>query len=140
MKPRAIVFHELRHILAATAAAREAGQTIELWSAPEAAAYAGIGWLDAIIRRVRAAPGGKMLPIVVDCGDRPELALAALRQGIRDVCFRGDKATARRLTDIARQGGTHLRTRRPAAALDLRHSADPLKACRDWLAAATRAH
>jgi hypothetical protein len=139
MKPGAIIVHEFGHAIAALAAARELATPICLWSAPDAASYAGIGWFDGIIRQLRALPGGRDLEVVLDCGDRAELVQAALRQGLRSVCYVGDKRIAKRLADIARQSRAKLHLRRPPQTLDLLYVRDPAAACRRWLSADKRA-
>ncbi len=49
MTARAIVFHSLDHARAALAAAARLGVPVTLRSAPGAAAYAGAGYLKAIV-------------------------------------------------------------------------------------------
>jgi len=71
---------------------------------------------------------------VLDCDDRADLVQAALRQGLTHVCFRGSRAVAARLADIARQYGATLHRKRPRA-LDLLYCDDPPAACRAWFAA-----
>ena len=139
MTPRAIIVHELDHAVAALAAARELAAPICLWSAPDAASYAGIGWFDGMVRQLRALPGGGDLEMVLDCGDRAELVQAALRQGLRAVCYAGDKRIAERLANIARQRRAKLYLRRPSQALNLLYVRDPVTACRRWLSAGKRA-
>ncbi|MGH6934223.1 MAG: hypothetical protein ACREEE_17535 [Dongiaceae bacterium] len=139
MKPRAVIFHDLGHAVAALAAAMELNARLWLWSAADAASYAGIGWFDGIVRQIRTLPGGNDLCMVLDCGDRPELVQAALRQGIKHVCYVGDKRTAAFLADIARQRRAQLHVRRPAHALDLLDAADPAATCRGWLGMAKHA-
>ena len=134
MKARAVIIHELAHARAALAAAAELGVAVELWSAPGAAAYAGAGWFDAVMRAAGNQAPAAVFTGVLDCDDRADLAQAALRQGLTHVCFRGAQAVAVRLADIARQYGATLHRRRPRA-LDLIYTDDPLAACRGWLAA-----
>jgi hypothetical protein len=134
MKARAVIIHELAHARAALAAAAELGVPVELWSAPGAAAYAGAGWFDAVLRAARNHAPAAVFTGVLDCAERADLVQAALRQGLNHVCFRGTKAVAARLAEIARQHGATLHGRVPAA-LDLLYADDPLAACRAWLAA-----
>jgi hypothetical protein len=130
---RAIVIHSLAHARAALAAAAQGGESLILLSAPHAATYAGAGWFDAVTRAAAAAQPEAKFTAVLDCGDRADLAQAALRQGLRHICYRGHRDVAARLADIAAQLGATLHTRRPAA-LDLLDAADPLAACRAYLA------
>ena len=138
MKPRAVIIHELAHACAALAAAAELGVPVELWSAPGAAAYAGAGWFDAVMRAAGNRVPAAVFIAVLDCHDRADLVQAALRQGLTDVCFRGPKAVAVRLADVARQYGATLHRKMPTA-LDLLHADDPPAACRAWLAAGSAA-
>ena len=135
MQARAIIIHELAHARAALAAAAELGAAVELWSAAGAAAYAGAGWFDAVLRAAGNQAPSAVFIAVLDCDDRADLVQAALRQGLTHVCFRGPNALAARLADIARQRGATLHRKRPRA-LDLRGRADADTACRAWLAGA----
>ena len=132
MKGRAVVIHELAHARAALAAAAALGVPVELWSAPAAAAYAGAGWFDAVLRTAGNRAPAAVFIGVLDCDDRADLVQAALRQGLTHVYFRGANAVAARLADIARQGGATLYRKRPRA-LDLCDRADAEAACRAWL-------
>lgn len=132
MKARAVIIHELAHARAALAAAAELGAAVELWSAPGAAAYAGAGWFEAVVRLARGGPANAEPVAVLDCADRADLVQAAWRQGVKHVCFRGRGDVAKRLSDIARHYGATLHRKMPPA-LDLRDTDDPLAACRRWL-------
>jgi hypothetical protein len=132
VKSRAVIIHELAHARAALGAAAELGAAVELWSAPGAAAYAGAGWFEAVIRLACGGREAADLVAVLDCAERADLVQAALRQGLRHVCYRGPDAVAWRLADIAAQLGASLHRRRPRA-LDLLYCDDPGAACRKWL-------
>jgi hypothetical protein len=134
VKARAVVIHELAHARAALAAAAELDVSVALWSAPGAAAYAGAGWFDAVLRLVcgQQASTETEIVAVLDCGDRADLVQAAWRQGVSHVCFSGRSDVARRLAGIARHYGATLHRKRPLA-LDLLDCSDPVAACRDWL-------
>jgi hypothetical protein len=97
----AVVVHDLEQARGALAAAAELGCAIDLRSAPGAAAYAGVGYLKAL----GDAVGHELL---IDCGDDPGIAMAALRTGCRRVSFAGDAATAQRLGEMAEQVGAIL--------------------------------
>ncbi len=129
--PPAIVFHGLAHAQAALAAAEALGVPVTLLSAPGAAAYAGPGWFRAVVDKARAAhPDAEVTP-VLDCGDMPGHALAALRDGVTAIRFAG--ATADKVAEIAEQCGARVIRERPEA-LDLQGVAgNPAAACRDWL-------
>src|SRR5262249_12432028 len=131
-KARAVVIHELAHARAALAVAAELEVPVELWSAPGAAAYAGAGWFDAVMRAAGNKTPSAVFIGVLDCDDRADLCQGALRQGLKHVCFRGSRAVSARLADIAGQWGATLHRKRPPA-LDLCNNADADSACRAWL-------
>jgi hypothetical protein len=97
----AVVIHHLEQARGALAAAAEAACAVELRSAPGAAAYAGIGYLKAL----GEAAGHELL---IDCGEDPGTAMAALRAGCRRLSFSGAAEVARRLVDMAEQLGAVL--------------------------------
>jgi hypothetical protein len=105
-----VVVHDLEQARGALAAAAELGCAIRLRSAPGAAAYAGVGYLKAL----GDAAGHELL---IDCGDDPGIAMAALRTGCRRLSFAGDAGTAQRLGEMAEQAGAILvhETGRPDA-------------------------
>jgi len=133
MQGRAVIIHELAHARAALAAATARGVPVELWSAPGAAAYAGAGWFDALLRAAGNRAPSAVFIGVLDCDDRADLVQAALRQGLTHVCFRGSNVVAAKLTDIARQYSATLHRKRPSRVLDLDKCADADAACRAWL-------
>ena len=93
--------HHLEQARAALAAAAEAGCAIQLRSAPGAAGYAGVGYLQALGEQA----GQELL---IDCGDDAGLVMAALRTGCRRLVFSGSEEIWRRLHDMAGQLGAEL--------------------------------
>ena len=93
--------HHLEQARAALAAAAEVGCAIQLRSAPGAAAYAGVGYLQALGEQA----GQELL---IDCGDDAGLVMAALRTGCRRLVFSGSDEIGRRLADMAEQLGAEL--------------------------------
>jgi hypothetical protein len=132
MGARAVVIHELAHARAALAAAAALGKPVELWSAPGAAASAGAGWFEAVIRLAVDGHADARVTAVLDCHDRADLVQAALRQGLPHVYSAGPEAVARRLADVAAQFGATLRRKRPPT-LDLLYCDNAEAACRKWL-------
>ncbi len=132
--PPAFVIHGLAHAKAALAAAAELGVPVTLMSAKGAAGYAGPSWFRAVVDEARAAHPGVQVTAVLDCGDMPGYALAALRDGVDVIRFTGK--TAARIADIAAQCSARVIAERPEA-LDLatieRARRDPERACREWL-------
>jgi hypothetical protein len=97
-----VVVHDLEQARHAVAAAADLGVAVDLRSAPDAAAYAGVGFLHAI---------GEALgrPLIVDCGADAGLVMAALRTGCRTLAYAGPHETFERLAEMADQVGAALR-------------------------------
>lgn len=115
----AIVVYTLAHATGALRAAARAGRAVTLISAPDAGIYAGPGWFGAILDAAREAVPEALFSALLDCGDRPGAALAAIRAQVEGVIFAGRADVARRLADIAAQHGVRLVAARPVAGLDL---------------------
>ncbi len=104
----ATIIHSLEQARAVLAAAH-IGRPVRLESSPGAAGQHGVGWWQALTRIVAAEFPGHAIEAVLDCGDAPGLALAALRAGVPLVRV-GNLAGGLRgkLDDIARQMGARL--------------------------------
>jgi delta 1-pyrroline-5-carboxylate dehydrogenase len=113
-----IVVHTLAHAIGALRVGVRAGRGVVLASAPGAGIYAGPGWFGALVEAAREAVPEARFCVLLDCGDCPGAALAAIRAPIEGVIFAGRADVARRLADIAGQHGARLVTARPSA-LDL---------------------
>ncbi len=111
------------------------GRQVELWSAVGAAAYLGPLYWQKLIEQAQAQHPDTEFIAVLDCAERPGDVLAALRQGLRALCFSGREDVAQKLREIARAAGALLYHQRPEA-LDLRDITDPAQACRVWFGAA----
>jgi hypothetical protein len=123
-----VVVQDFGQARAALAAAGELAVAIQLRSAPDAAAYAGVGYLHALGR----AAGHELL---IDCGDDPGLVMAALRTGCRKLAFSGSAELAAKLADLAAQHGATLRHETaPPDALLLDAGTDPRPALQARLA------
>jgi delta 1-pyrroline-5-carboxylate dehydrogenase len=114
-----VVVHTLAHAVGALRAAARLDRPVILASARDAGVYAGPGWFGALVTAAREAVPAARCSALLDCGDRPGAALAAIRTEIEGVLFTGRADLARRLADIAARHGVRLVTGRPAAALDL---------------------
>jgi fructose/tagatose bisphosphate aldolase len=121
-----ILFYNLDHARAAVAAATDLNIPITLQSAPGAAAYAGVGFLKAVVDEAGVSDA------VIDCGTDAGTAMAALRAGWTRLVFSGDEAMTAKLTDMASQVGATVGAS-GAGALDLLDVADPSEACRKFL-------
>jgi hypothetical protein len=130
-EPPQVVVHDRVQAEAALAAAEELGCAIWLRSAPDAAGYAGVGYLKAL---------GDLVghEIVVDCGDDAGLVMAALRTGCRRLAFSGPAAVSQRLAEMAAQLGAWYRHEAEApptspTMLCLSPDDDARARCRAWL-------
>ena len=110
----AVIVHGLDMARAALAP----GRPVTLLSAEGAAAYAGVGWWQALVRAARADFPDTEVFDILDCGFAPGRALEALRAGHTRLVLRADP---RVWTDIAERtaarGGVLLAT--APEALDL---------------------
>jgi acyl-CoA reductase-like NAD-dependent aldehyde dehydrogenase len=104
------VVHTAAQATAALRAATRAGWPIVLASPPVASASMGAGMFRAIIAAAREAEPDARSLAVLDCGDRPGDAMAALREGVEAVCFRGAPDVAAKLADMAEQSGMRVLT------------------------------
>ncbi|MCW3477425.1 hypothetical protein [Limobrevibacterium gyesilva] len=77
--PPAIIVHGLDHARTAL----RPGLPVTLLSAPGAALYAGCGWWRALVAAARMEFPGTQGTDLLDCGDAPGRAMAALRIGQR---------------------------------------------------------
>lgn len=107
-----VAIHDLAQGRAVLAATATLGLSVELVSAPGLARFAGAGFCVALERLL-----GR--PLLIDCGDEPGTALAALRAGARRVLVRGVPGVEGALRDIARRLGAELSTRPPSPLLVL---------------------
>ncbi len=125
--------HSLAQARAAVAAAAALGRPVVLVSAPGAAGYAGPGWFAKLVALAAEAHPEAAVSAVLDCADKPGLALAALRDGAPAVRFTGSRAARAKLSAIADASGAEI-VSGPLRALDLRGLAEPEAACAAWLA------
>ncbi len=132
MAGRAVVVHSLAHARAALSAAAEHGVAVTLLSGPGAAGYAGPAWFREVVAAAQAEHPGIEVTAVLDCGDAPGHALAALRAGLKAIRFTGDPALTERIADLASRYHSAVEPGRDEA-LDLATAADPVAACRAWL-------
>ena len=132
---RVILIHSLAHAEAALAAASRAGTPVVLLTAPGASAYAGSGYLGAIVERAGEAHPAARFEAVIDCGGDAGHAMGALRIGWKALLFTGADEVAAKLADIAEQQGARLLTVAPAGpTLDLLDAPDAASACQDFIA------
>jgi fructose/tagatose bisphosphate aldolase len=135
---RAIIIHSLEQARAALAAAATLRVPAELVSAKGAAGYAGPMWFRDVVRAASAEFPQVRVTAVLDCGDAPGYALAALRAGVRAIRVSCGRTVHAKIAAIAKQYGAVLRDGN-GAALDLLNENDPAAACRRWLKARKKA-
>jgi class I fructose-bisphosphate aldolase len=124
-----IVVHDLAQAKAVLQVAQEAGVEVELRSAPGAAAYAGVGYLQALGEELG-------LSLRIDCGVDPALVMAALRTGCRSLAFGGAAELCRPLAEMASRDGAEFRFESsPPSCLELRPGEDPRPRLLTWLQA-----
>lgn len=91
--------------------AQAAGAVATLVSPPNAAATLGLGFFWALVAAARSEAPGVAVEAVMDCGDDPGWALAALRTGFTSVVLRGDRRARARVAAIARAVGARILAR-----------------------------
>lgn len=96
--------HDLDEARAAIARAAAAGEELLLVSWPGSAAFAGVGFWQAVSQALER-------PVVIDCGGDAGLVMGALRAGARDLLFTGPEAVTAKLDDMAGQLGGRVRRR-----------------------------
>jgi hypothetical protein len=99
----AVVIASLPEARAAIAAAGSSGVAAELESPPDAASIYGVLWFAELNRALKVEFPDIPFTLTLDCGERADLAHAALVEGIRRIRFRGHPEAAKALHDIARQ-------------------------------------
>ena len=130
-----IIVHTLAEARAALTAAAEAGRPIVLWSPADAVRSMGAAYFLTVIRLAREEVPAASSRAVLDCGDAPGLALAALQAGAEAVRLTSSADVRAKVADIAAKLGSTVETGTSSAALDLSRTADPLAAARTYLQA-----
>ena len=129
---RAVVVRSLADAEAAAAAAAELQVPVTLLSCENATGTVGPLWFLALVEQTRSAYPQAQISAVLDCGDQPGSATAALRLGFRRIRFAGRGRAAEAVAAIAAEFGAELLARRPEA-LELTDSPDPRRAAEAWL-------
>lgn len=114
MTAERVVVANLAEARAALAAARSSGAVAELESPPGAALAYGVLWFAELNRVLAAEFGSDAFILTLDCGERADLAHAALAEGIKRIRFSGHPAAAAALRDIAAQLGARVLAGEPA--------------------------
>ncbi len=98
--------------------------SLELWSARGAAASLGPAWFGNLIEIVQNEFPDLAIVGILDCGDAPGNALAALRHGIACIYISAPPPVADKIRAIGLQTRAEVRTRRPSMP-DLMDYSDP---------------
>jgi hypothetical protein len=125
---REIVIHSLSDAMAALAAAATRGVSVTLASAPGAALQVGPSWFKAVIEQARERYPGVAVTAILDCGDEPGAAMAALRTGLKHLRFHGAEALRPKLAEMGAVFADP-----PEAMLDLLDLKEPGAACAAFL-------
>ena len=114
--PPAVTVHATAE--AALALALAGKQGVLLLSAPGAAGFLGPNWFLVIVEAARAEVPSAVHKVVLDCGDAPGQALAALRAGLREVVLHPGCPAFAQVAAAAADIGARVRPVRPES-LDL---------------------
>ncbi len=114
--PPAVTVHDAAGAAMALSLAGSRG--VLLLSAAGAAGSLGVAWFLAILDAARAARPDVPHIAVLDCGDAPGHALAALRAGLRDLVLAPEAQAFAQIMAAAQEVGGRIRPDRPAS-LDL---------------------
>ena len=123
MSIRSVIVHDLSQAHTATAQAIALGAPLELRSPPDGAAILGPAVFKAIADDLAQTHPGAASTMILDCGTNAGLAMAALRQGCKDICV--DVPTETRAKIAAMAHAQSARLHGPVEiALDLAAAAD----------------
>lgn len=131
--PARIVVHEIDHAVAALAAARAHERPIVILSAVGAARSAGAGWWRELVAQTREGSLDQDAEWILDCGDEPGMALAALREGVGSIALDAGEPIWSRVAQIAAQCDATVRRVDRTGALDLAGSNNPQRDCNLYL-------
>jgi len=104
--------------------AQETTAPLELWSARTAASSLGPAWFGNIAEIVQKEFPALTIISVLDCGEAPGNALAALRHGITCIYISAPSSVVDKIKAIALQTKADIRIRRPSMP-DLMDYSDP---------------
>jgi len=99
--------------IAAAYASTQPPASLRFWSPPDGASIHGVLWYVGL-QQLAAARFPDLRPVIVlDCGDRADLAHTALREGLTAICYRGSPVMLAKLQAIAAESGSRVETRHP---------------------------
>ena len=127
--PATIVVHEFSHAVAALTAAQAHNRPITILSAMGAVRSAGAGWWRELVTQAGANVPDQAAEWILDCGDEPGMALAALREGVGTIALNASEPIWSRVAQIAVQCDASVLRIDRAGALDLADSNNPQRDC-----------
>ena len=127
--PATIVVHEFSHAVAALTAAQAHNRPITILSAMGAVRSAGAGWWRELVTQAGANVPDQATEWILDCGDEPGMALAALREGVQAIALDAGEPIWSRVAQIAVQCDASVLRIDRAGALDLADSNNPQRDC-----------
>jgi len=110
--PTDLVVETIGDVAAAVDAAGS-GALPRFWSPPAAAAIHGVLWFAALQRQASSRFALQDPVVILDCADRGDLAYAALREGMKAICFRGSPGMLAKLQALANTLAARIETRHP---------------------------
>ena len=110
-----ILFAVVGSLEEARAALAGARAPVLFVSPPGSAASLGLGYFSALVEAMRAEFPQIAIDAVIDCGDEPGRALAALRMGFKIVALRSHPRARAAVAAIARALGARLLRHAPRA-------------------------
>lgn len=117
-------------------AAQARNVAVSLWSPPFGAAQMGPLWFQRMGALIAEEFPDLAVETILDCGDAPGHALAALRQGVGAIALTARPAIRRKIEALARQSGTRL-VRRPTRMFDPGAAGNDPDSLHRWLARRT---
>ena len=132
----AIIVHSLDHAVAALECFRDAATDGFVLSPPGGGANLGAAVFQAMIDEARKQVPEARVTAILDCGEDPGYALAAIRAGLKAIVFTGNAEAKSRINDIATQSGCQMidsLVYTDPQPLDLLDVPDVLNACRKHL-------
>ncbi len=132
MTGQVVIIHNMSHARVAAAAAVELAVPVTLRSAPGAAGYLGAQVFRSMIELATAEYPKAKVQSILDCGDDPGLALAALRHGVACIAIAADQEVLARIADIAAQSDAAI-DNSDGPTLDLAEADDTFAAVYKWL-------
>ncbi|MEP4379004.1 MAG: hypothetical protein ABJ215_15005 [Alphaproteobacteria bacterium] len=131
--PARIVIHEFGHALAALTAAQSQDRAVIFLSAAGAVRSAGAGWWRELVAQARDVIPDQAAEWILDCGDEPGLALAALREGVGTIALDADEPVWSRVAQIAAGYDARIVRVDRTGALDLAGANNPQRECELYL-------